>query len=272
MVLKCCLIGKWGGVNMLSNILRGITTALLVTVITLFAGMVWGAMGFGGLSTSGLLDIGLMISCIIGGFRTAKETGEWVTGGITGAGYVAVGTLLLALFLPIRTWGFIQVMGEGTVIGLVAGAFGAGGAARRPTVSRTGRRFQTNYQPYYAGYGNEDQEVNSDSHWNFDDDNSNQLEQEQEQVKERGQVYDLELIQEPEEDNRRGQERNSYTSDENDRNAEVFVIESENRNRDFDSEVEWPWDNNSKNVKCIEAAPQMVDGSVNKNEGKPWWE
>jgi hypothetical protein len=253
-----------------SNILRGITTALLVTVITLFAGMVWGAMGFGGLSTSGLLDIGLMVSCIIGGFRTAKETGEWLTGGITGIGYVAVGTLLLALFLPIRTWGFIQVMGEGAIIGLVAGAFGAGGAAGRPTASRTGRRLQTNYRPYYAGYGNEDREVNSDSHWNFDDDNSNR--QEQEQVKERGQGYDLELRPEPEEDGGRGQERNSYTSDENDRDAEVFIMESEKRNRDLDSEVDWPWDNTSKNVKFIEAAPQTFDDSIKKNEGKPWWE
>ena len=106
-----------------SFILRGITTALLVTVLTLFGGIIWDTMGLGGLSVSKLLDIGLLASCLVGGYRTAKESGVWFMGGVTGAGYVIVGTLLLALFLPIRGWGFVQVLGEGALIGLVAGAF-----------------------------------------------------------------------------------------------------------------------------------------------------
>ena len=111
-----------------SSILKGITTALLVTVVTLFAGIVWVVMHLGGLTISQLLDIGLLASCLVGGYRTAKESGEWLLGGIVGAGYVSLGTLLLSLFLPVQGWGFIQVLAEGAVIGLVAGAIGAGGA------------------------------------------------------------------------------------------------------------------------------------------------
>ena len=98
-----------GGVYMHSCILKGITTALLVTILTLCAGIAAGALGFSGLNISGLVDIGLLLSCLIGGYRAGAGSGEWLSGGITGAGYVAVGTLLLALFFPIRVWGFIQV-------------------------------------------------------------------------------------------------------------------------------------------------------------------
>ena len=131
-------------------ILRGITTALLVTVLTLFAGIAWGVMGLGSLSISTLLDIGLLLSCFIGGYRTAKESGEWLTGGIVGAGYVTVGTLLLALFLPIRGLGFIQVLAEGAIIGLVAGAVGVGGGKGTGTSAWSSKRPQ--FTPSYPGY------------------------------------------------------------------------------------------------------------------------
>lgn len=137
-----------------SSILRGISTALLVTVLTLFAGIVWGIMDLGGLSISRLLDIGLLASCLVGGYRTAKESGEWLLGGIVGAGYVTVGTLLLALFLPVRGWGFIQVLAEGAIIGLVAGAVGAGGAKGSGMSAWSGKRSQ--FTPSYAGYETND--------------------------------------------------------------------------------------------------------------------
>jgi len=137
-----------------SFILRGITTALLVTVLTLFAGIVWGVMHLGGLNISRLLDIGLLASCFVGGYRTAKESGEWWLGGIVGAGYVTMGTLLLALFLPVRGWGFIQVLAEGTIIGLVAGAVGAGGAKGTRMSAWSGKRLQGT--PSYANYETND--------------------------------------------------------------------------------------------------------------------
>jgi len=107
-------------------ILRGISTALLVTVLTLLAGMLWIGMGMGGLSVYSLVDIGLVSSCLIGGYRTGKESGHWILGGIAGAGYVSVSAVLLALFLPLSSWGVVQVLGEGTLLGMIAGAFGAG--------------------------------------------------------------------------------------------------------------------------------------------------
>ena len=152
-----------------SSILRGITTALLVTVLTLFAGIVWGIMDLGGLSISRLLDIGLLASCLVGGYRTAKESGEWLLGGIVGAGYVTVGTLLLALFLPVRGWGFIQVLAEGAIIGLVAGAIGAGGAKGSGMKAWSGKRSQ--FTPSYAGY-----EPNDDVSSKFDWDKEEEVE------------------------------------------------------------------------------------------------
>ena len=137
-----------------SSILRGITTALLVTVLTLFAGIVWGVMNLGGLNISRLLDIGLLASCLVGGYRTVKESGEWWLGGIVGAGYVTVGTLLLALFLPVRGWGFIQVLVEGAIIGLVAGAVGVGGVKGIRMRAWSGKRSQVT--PSYADYETND--------------------------------------------------------------------------------------------------------------------
>ena len=149
-------------------LLRGITMALLVTVITLFAGMVWGAMGLGGLSASRLLDIGLLASCLVSGYRTAKESGEWWMGGAAGAGYVAVGTLLLSLFLPIRGWGFLQILAEGAFIGLVAGGVGVGGAKEAVSGAWPGRPSRSYFKPSYEGGGSDDcvsSEFNPSSIW-----------------------------------------------------------------------------------------------------------
>lgn len=148
-----------------SSVLKGITTALLVTVLTLFAGIAWGATGFGGLSVSKLVDIGLLVSCLIGGYRAGKESGQFLLGGITGAGYVIVGTILLALFLPIQGWGFLQILAEGSVIGLIAGAMGAGGPKRDVRGYNYGRS-QSRFTPtwYSQSYGDYDTDyVNKDS-------------------------------------------------------------------------------------------------------------
>lgn len=225
---------------MLSYVLRGITTALLVTVLTLFAGILWGAMGLGGLSVSGLLDIGLLASCSIGGYRTAKESGEWLTGGITGAGYVTVGTLLLALFLPIRGWGFIQVLAEGGIIGLVAGALGAGGTKGRVSSLNAGRRTQPSYRPYYAGYGSEEQ-TNNNFDWGTEDNPQ-----------------------------KKEQERTANAS--HDSEDEPWEMGTENKNPDLASEVEWPWNNNNEKVNSMEVEPVKLDEPSKPNEGRPWWE
>ena len=137
-----------------SSILKGIITALFVTVLTLFAGIVWRVMNLGGVTMSQLLDIGLFASCLIGGYITAKVSGQWLLGGIVGAGYVTVGTLLLTFFLPIQAWGFIQVLAEGATIGLVAGAVGAGGAKGIGMNAWSGRR--SHGSPSYANYRTND--------------------------------------------------------------------------------------------------------------------
>lgn len=129
-------------------ILRGISSGLLVTVLTLLAGMIWTVMGFGGLSLSTLVDLGLLISCVAGGYKSSKEAQNWLVGGIVGIGYVCVGILLLALFFPVNSLGVIQVLAEGGIIGLIAGAIGAGGAGKQTRgLSRGYSQSQNFYTP-----------------------------------------------------------------------------------------------------------------------------
>lgn len=140
-------------------ILRGISTALLVTVLTLLAGMLWIGMGMGGLNVNSLVDIGLVASCLIGGYRTGRESGQWILGGIVGAGYVGVSAALLALFLPLSSWGVIQVLGEGALLGVIAGAFGAGrgyGSTRMPYSRDWSQRYSSRPKPAWAGYEEQD--------------------------------------------------------------------------------------------------------------------
>ena len=121
-------------------VLRGISTALLITVLTLVAGILWSSTGLGVVTVSQLVDIGLLASCLIGGYRTGKETSNWIFGTLVGAGFVTIGSLLLALFTPVRRIGFLQVLIIGALLGSVAGAFGAGSLNRKVSYSSGTRR------------------------------------------------------------------------------------------------------------------------------------
>ncbi|OLN31907.1 TIGR04086 family membrane protein [Desulfosporosinus metallidurans] len=246
-------------------VLKGITTALLVTVLTLFAGIVWGAMGLGGLSVSRLLDIGLLASCLIGGYRTAKESGVWLLGGATGAGYVTVGTLLLALFLPIRGLGFVQILAEGVIIGLVAGAVGAGGTKGVVSGTRRGRRSNAHYTPAYGGYGSDTDDQDGKFEWD---------------TEEKLQVVENEPI-------------SNWIDSAEDERQETRGVK---RNLEESQEVEWSWDReDNKNLlssgtgfseppRIREPDPVWADvyggnraSANNLSEGKvggrkPWWE
>jgi len=265
-------------------ILRGITTALLVTVLTLFAGIAWGVVGLGSLSISLLLDIGLLASCLVGGFRSAKESGEWLIGGIVGAGYVTVGTLLLAIFLPISGLGFIQILAEGIIIGLVAGAVGAGGA--KGIEMSTWSRKRSQFTPSYAGYEPNDN-VSSDFHWD--------KEEEPEQWKEATVTSWIESS----EGNFKGNGRTKRDRDESpdvqwpwDKEEEEFKgwkeppITKEIESREKSRDIQWPWSKDKKEL--IDSGPDYIEPvykepsyleplrvstSVKKVSGaKPWWE
>lgn len=128
-------------------ILRGISTALLVTLLTLLGGVLWETMGLGGISVSSLVDIGLFLSCLIGGYRAGRDSGHWVLGGAAGAGYVGVSTLLLALFAPVSASGVVQVVAEGALLGALGGVIGGGMGS-----PRSGRRGWQTGQEYGTDY------------------------------------------------------------------------------------------------------------------------
>lgn len=248
-----------------SFILRGITTALLVTVLTLFAGIVWGVMHLGGLSIYRLLDIGLVASCLVGGYRTAKESGEWWLGGIVGVGYVTVGTLLLALFLPVRGWGFIQVLAEGAIIGLVAGAVGVGGTKGRRMSAWSGKRSQVT--PSYAGY-----ETNDGVSSKFDWDKEEELKEWKEAPITKG----IESC-EKSPDVQWSWDREEEKLEEWKEAPITKGIESREKSPD----VQWPWNREKKELinsgpRHVEPGylePLRISTSANKVSGaKPWWE
>ncbi len=248
-----------------SFILRGITTALLVTVLTLFAGIVWGVMNLGGLNISRLLDIGLLASCLVGGYRTAKESGEWLLGGIVGASYVTVGTLLLALFLPVRGWGFIQVLAEGAIIGLVAGAVGVGGAKGIGMSAWSGKRSQVT--PSYADYETNDG-VSSKFDWYKEEERKGWKEAPiTKGIESCEKSPDVQWPWNSEEEERKGWKEAPITKG----------IESCEKSPD----VQWPWNREKKEL--IDSGPRhgepghleplRISTSKNKVSGaKPWWE
>lgn len=159
-----------------NSILRGMSTALLVTVITLLAGMFWTAMGLGGLTMSTLVDIGLIASCVTAGYKAGKVSGQWILGGVSALGYVILCIMLLSLFIKVSGWGAIQVLGEGGLIGILAGAFGAGSVTggNRPAGGwKSPRRFSSWSSPYNRDSYHEGLNEDWDSHvddWDVQED------------------------------------------------------------------------------------------------------
>ena len=64
----------------MTGVLQGMSTGLLVTIITLLSGLILTALGWGGIAMSTLVDIGLVISCLAGGYRTGRISGHWILG------------------------------------------------------------------------------------------------------------------------------------------------------------------------------------------------
>lgn len=246
--------------------LRGITTALLVTFITLFTSLVGGVIGLGGLNISQLLDIGLLASCLIGGFRSAKESGQWWMGGAVGAGYVTVGTLLLALFLPIRGWGFIQVLGEGTIIGLVIGAFGAGGVKGVVSGTHQGRRRHAYPKPAYGGDTNDC--VSGEFNWDPE-----------EEFKERGDLSTVTLRERAEGNLQRsgGEERDPENASDPEWSWEYEGDKMSSGLLDSNPIPVWEAEQVRDDVIGNEAFARKSSGLIRTGESKmrdirPWWE
>jgi putative membrane protein (TIGR04086 family) len=120
-------------------VLKGISASFLVVALTLLAGVLWYSADTEWGNISGFVDVGLIVSCLVGGYRTGKESGGWFLGGIAGASFVALSAALMTLFLPVTLWGAAQVIAEGAVLGSLAGVLGARGEKRhRRPIAATG--------------------------------------------------------------------------------------------------------------------------------------
>jgi hypothetical protein len=117
---------NWGDYEMGTSILKGITTGLLVTVLTLLAVLGTTLAGIEKNIISYIVDFGLLLSCLSAGYRASKTSGRILTAGLASGGYAIVGVLLLALYFPIDTLGAVKIISEGTGLGLLAGVLGAG--------------------------------------------------------------------------------------------------------------------------------------------------
>jgi hypothetical protein len=109
-----------------TNILKGITTGLLVTILTLLAVLGATITGIEKQIVSYIVDFGLLLSCLAAGYRASSNSGRILPAGLASGGYAIVGVLLLALYFPINTLGAVKIVSEGTGLGLLAGVLGAG--------------------------------------------------------------------------------------------------------------------------------------------------
>lgn len=109
-----------------TSILKGITTGLLVTVLTLLVVLGTTLAGFEKNIISYFVDFGLLLSCLAAGYRASRNSGRILAAGLASGGYAVVGVLLLALYFPIDTLGAVKIISEGTGLGLLAGVLGAG--------------------------------------------------------------------------------------------------------------------------------------------------
>ncbi len=109
-----------------TSILKGITTGLLVTVLTLLAVLGTSLAGIDKNIIAYIVDFGLLLSCLAAGYRASSHSGRILPGGFASGGYAIVGILLLALYFSIDILGAIKIISEGTGLGFLAGVLGAG--------------------------------------------------------------------------------------------------------------------------------------------------
>lgn len=111
---------------MSTSILKGITTGLLVTVLTLLVVLGVTLSGFEETIISYIVDFGLLLSCLAAGFRAGRSSGRILPAGLASGGFALVGVLLLALYFPIEPLGALKVISQGTGLGLLAGLMAVG--------------------------------------------------------------------------------------------------------------------------------------------------
>jgi hypothetical protein len=109
-----------------TSILKGITTGLLITVLTLVAVLGTTLAGFEENIVAYIVDFGLLLSCLAAGYRASRSSGRILPAALASGGYAVVGVLLLALYFPIDILGAAKIISEGTGLGLLAGILGTG--------------------------------------------------------------------------------------------------------------------------------------------------
>jgi len=132
-----------------TSILKGITTGLLVTVLTLLAVLGTTLVGIEKNIISYIVDFGLLLSCLAAGYRASRNSGRILPAGLASGGYALVGVLLLALYFPVDSLGAIKIISEGTGLGLLAGVLGAGILSSDPDPYD---RLDTGYSPRRENY------------------------------------------------------------------------------------------------------------------------
>ena len=119
-----------------TSILRGITTGLLVTVLTLLVVLAATVSGFEKGVISYIVDFGLLLSCLAAGYKASRSSGRILPAGIASGGYALLGVMLLALYFPIELVGAAKIISQGMGLGLLVGVLGAGVLSSNPSYDR----------------------------------------------------------------------------------------------------------------------------------------
>lgn len=109
-----------------TSVLKGITTGLLVTILTLLAVLGTTLAGLEKSVSSSIVDFGLLLSCLASGYHASRSSGRIIPAAFASAGYTLVGIILLALYFPVDRVEAVKIISEGTGLGLLSGILGAG--------------------------------------------------------------------------------------------------------------------------------------------------
>jgi len=109
-----------------TSIVKGVTMGLLVTIFTLLVVLGTNMVGVEKSIISYVVDFGLLLSCLAAGYKASRTSGRILPAGLAAGGYAVIGILLLAVYFPIEPIAALQIVAEGTGVGLIAGLFGSG--------------------------------------------------------------------------------------------------------------------------------------------------
>ncbi|MDR2737026.1 MAG: hypothetical protein LBB49_05625 [Gracilibacteraceae bacterium] len=109
-----------------TSVVKGVTQALIVTILALAAVMVVSWLGAGSQYLLLIIDVGLVLGCIIAGYRAAFVANRVLPGIVAVMAYVFLVLILLSFYFQILPFGALKVLTGAVLIAMVSALAGKG--------------------------------------------------------------------------------------------------------------------------------------------------